>query len=189
MTTILRKSATWVAVAALGLFGATANAATCPNDGGTWTTYFNLSVDVGSVHCTSWEGKETVVGNLESYIASTYGTTLGVKSDNDPGGFFNYITGTGNSGTSGSFTTDTTVEYLLFKTGTGNNDPSWFLFHITGTTLATVYTWSITGTAPINGLSHISAFVPIPAAAWLMGSGLLALFGIARRRRTVPVAA
>ncbi|WP_424206600.1 CHRD domain-containing protein [Sulfuricaulis sp.] len=29
--------------------------------------------------------------------------------------------------------------------------------------------------------------VPIPAAAWLFGSGLLGLMGIARQRRQLPV--
>ena len=37
-----------------------------------------------------------------------------------------------------------------------------------------------------NSLSHISAytqFVPVPAAVWLFGSGLIGLVGIARRKR------
>ncbi len=44
---------------------------------------------------------------------------------------------------------------------------------------------SLLGTATFNGstLSFTGETVPIPAAGWLLGSGLLGLFGIARRNR------
>jgi hypothetical protein len=38
------------------------------------------------------------------------------------------------------------------------------------------------GIAPTIGVDFVATFVPIPAAAWLFGSGLLAMIGVARRR-------
>ena len=72
--------------------------------------------------------------------------------------------------------------YLLVKDGKQN--PIWYLFDITG--------WNgqddieMTGFWPQQGaISHVSLYgpspVPIPAAVWLLGSGLLGLVGIRRR--------
>lgn len=36
-----------------------------------------------------------------------------------------------------------------------------------------------------SGLTYNSSVVPVPAAAWLFGSGLLGLIGVARRKRTL----
>lgn len=188
MRRITKISGLVAALTTFGLFGAAANAATtvCPDP--TPDTQITLTMDVGSSQCFA-TGSTNPPGGLDAYVAGLTGVTLGAKSDGSGADFFNYITGTGTGGLTGSFTTDGTSQYLLFKTGDGQNTPSWFLFKIIGATAATVYTWTITGTEPNNGLSHISAFVPIPAAAWLMGSGLIALFGIGRRRRASAVAA
>jgi hypothetical protein len=174
--------------ATFSLFGASAHAATtvCPDP--TPDTQITLTMDVGSSECYA-TGDSNPPGGLDAYVAGLTGVTLTAKSDGSGADFFNYITGNGTSGLTGSFTTDGTSQYLLFKTGGGENTPAWFVFKIIGATAATVYSWTISGDAPNNGLSHISAFVPIPAAAWLMGSGLIALFGIGRRRRATAVAA
>jgi hypothetical protein len=52
------------------------------------------------------------------------------------------------------------------------------------------------GSGAPYGLSHATLFgssvertVPLPAAAWLLGSGLLGLFAVGRRRKSAPIAA
>ena len=76
--------------------------------------------------------------------------------------------------------------YLLVKDG--NHDPIWYIFNLT------VLGWDgedsieMSGFWPNGGaISHVSLYgpspVPIPAAVWLLGSGLLGLVGIRRRLR------
>jgi hypothetical protein len=88
--------------------------------------------------------------------------------------------------------------------GTGSARTELLTFSITGVTGDTVYDYAIGSTLnPGSGeffAAHIAGFdttngvtsaqfagstpvVPVPAAAWLFGSGLLALAGIARRRK------
>jgi hypothetical protein len=73
--------------------------------------------------------------------------------------------------------------FLLVKDG--NQDPIWYIFDIG--------TWNGTDDIMLDGfwpaqgaISHVSIFgsaaVPVPAAVWLFGSGLLGLVGLARRR-------
>lgn len=191
MIKIIRIGALVAAFATLGLFGTAANAAgtSCPAAGTSPDTYLTLDPSVGTATCYAFENAagDPTSGNLENWIMANYPEvgTLTAKSDAVGQTFFSGST----TGSSGSFTTAVAPQYLLFKIGGGNSNPSWFLFSITGATALTSYVWSITGTAPDGGLSHVSAFVPIPAAAWLMGSGLIALFGIGRRRRAAAVAA
>ena len=79
----------------------------------------------------------------------------------------------------------------------GNGDPLEFLFDVTGGDLASAYGTSggiilsnsgFTGFAsdfintPFTGVADTGTVVPVPAAVWLFGSGLLGLIGIARRR-------
>ncbi len=67
----------------------------------------------------------------------------------------------------------------------GNATPAWYLFDISdwdGTEdLHFENFWTGQG-----AISHVSilAPIPVPAAVWLFGSGLLGLVGIARRKRT-----
>lgn len=73
--------------------------------------------------------------------------------------------------------------FVLIKDG--NQNPSWYLMELAG--------WdgkmdiSLEGFWPDQGaISHVSLFssavVPVPAAVWLFGSGLLGLVGVARRK-------
>ena len=75
--------------------------------------------------------------------------------------------------------------FVLVKDG--NQNPAWYLFD-----LAT-FNWNgmddivLTDFWPNQGaISHVSIMgspVPVPAAVWLFGSGLLGLVGVARRKR------
>ena len=59
----------------------------------------------------------------------------------------------------------------------------WYLFE--GKTGPLQGTWDASGIFEGKDLSHISAYtkvVPVPAAVWLFGSGLIGLVGIARRK-------
>ena len=63
-------------------------------------------------------------------------------------------------------------------------------FNITECTQANPCDWS-TIPSQAGGLSHATLYgvVPIPAAAWLLGSGLLGLFAVGRRRKLNVAAA
>ena len=47
---------------------------------------------------------------------------------------------------------------------------------------------ALIGTGPGKDQDFVGQVVPIPAAAWLLGSGLLGLFGLARRKKTAAAA-
>jgi len=104
------------------------------------------------------------------------------------------LSGSGNlrSGRSGSFSIagDAGWQYLIaFKTGVAARDPDWMAFLLPrGVTSGE---WSISGQ---QSLSHVRLWgglvdepvvpqVPLPAAVWLLGSGLLGLLALGRRRR------
>lgn len=66
----------------------------------------------------------------------------------------------------------------------GSSDDTWGI-NLTGVNWLELKGNSIGTVATLSGLNNVSITptVPVPAAAWLMGSGLVALGGIARRRR------
>jgi hypothetical protein len=77
---------------------------------------------------------------------------------------------------------------IIFKTGTAILNPDWAAFLLPQGVLSG--SWSISGA---QELSHVELWgknvVPLPAAAWLLGSGLLGLFAVGRRRKSAQVAA
>ena len=81
----------------------------------------------------------------------------------------------------GSFSVNAT-DPLLIVLKSDTIDYQWYLF--TGNS-GTNGTWDASAIFDGKDLSHISAYtvVPVPAAVWLFGSGLLGLVGVARRKR------
>jgi hypothetical protein len=79
-------------------------------------------------------------------------------------------------------------------TGVSGLGTAWNLYGVTGTTTGNV-ALSLLGTATLtaNGVTFAaestSTPVPLPAAIWLLGSGLLGLAGVGRRKTAVPTAA
>ena len=89
-----------------------------------------------------------------------------------------------------SMTVNTQNATLLLLTGVGNLDDGPGGFDPTPATLSwtgngpgAIYSWSATVSAvPV---SVTDSAVPVPAAVWLFGSGLLGLIGMARRKESV----
>lgn len=72
---------------------------------------------------------------------------------------------------------------LLIVLKSDSHDYHWYLFEDMSGFLSG--TWDASTIFGGKNLSHISAYttvVPVPAAVWLFGSGLLGLVGIARRK-------
>jgi hypothetical protein len=71
------------------------------------------------------------------------------------------------------------VQIVVAKWGQGQSDDSIYAFLLSGYT--THFDWNLYGR---NEMSHVGGYnaVPVPAAAWLLGSGALGLVAIRRRR-------
>jgi len=70
--------------------------------------------------------------------------------------------------------TDSTSQLYLFATNSTQSQPA----NVYDTTTALDLSWTFGGNATLAPV----AAVPLPAAVWLFGSGLLGLFGIGRRK-------
>lgn len=84
---------------------------------------------------------------------------------------------------------DTFVNFLFSGPGLVPNESSYFFFFDTTATnyaKTAMFDLTGTGTGPISAqfAAYSPAAVPVPAALWLFGSGLLGLLGIARRKKT-----
>ncbi|HUN74187.1 MAG TPA: hypothetical protein VMU40_06695 [Steroidobacteraceae bacterium] len=109
-------------------------------------------------------------GTFDSYHGVTNGYPASAGTDNED---FNLY---GQGVVQGSVGATSESLYGMTGNGTKNNQPLAYLlgtFTFNGSTLA------FTGE---------STTVPIPAAGWLLGSGLLGLLGISRRRRDLTAA-
>ncbi len=87
-----------------------------------------------------------------------------------------------NNGTAGFFTGE-----VLFSTS-GGNSGSWYSGNQRGFdyasingTASVVPVFAAASAAPVPVAASV---IPVPAAAWLFGSGLIGLFGIARRKKS-----
>ena len=209
MKTLLSKILTGTA---LGVwFVASANAADvqCPNPA--VERYMVLTNVVSGVTCWDYgpgndkpnNNSPVIFNNPDSLELGPLGwTTIDLYAATDTGPYL--IDLTGNGGTSGTFfsqLTSSSGAVLSFKFGDGQDDPDWFAFYFPANSIISggwefLCTASAT-TCKTNGLSHVKLYgnegdeylVPIPAAAWLLGSGLLGLLAIGRRRKLTPTAA
>jgi len=161
--------------------------------------YMLLGSDGGAtIECWDW-GDQPNPGALDSEVGAGVGGDdtlqlphdfyeLIAKSDGLNSSFFDILSGSLTSGFTGTFmlgemSSDSLA--LLFKSGGGQNLPSWWLFSVDNVTEGEVFTWHLFGTAPINQLSHVEAYsVPEPGTLALMGLGLIGI-GFAGRRKPV----
>jgi hypothetical protein len=197
----IRGFALWAAGAALGLGGVCANAATvtCPETTTFGPSSITLTYDSPPITATCYDfgadsdnSAQYSVGDLPVILDNNILELPTGTQEFTPIGDF--LSGTFDSGTSGTFEFligSANPLWLVFKTGGGANDPYWFAFQLTGVTIGSEVSWQLNGGT--GALSNTRLFgsdfvVPLPAAVWLFGSGLLGLLGIARRRR-VEVAA
>ena len=117
---------------------------------------------------------------------------------------------TNSKGASSVFGTSTAAAGIFDTTTVANNPANWYLsggatgvsglgtawnlYGVTGTTTGPV-ALSLLGTATLSangvtfGTAGSGAEVPLPAAIWLLGSGLLGLAGVGRRKAAAPTAA
>lgn len=139
---------------------------------------------------------ETFTAASAAGVANSYsgnppnGTVTGSTISVDLGGFYtnmygvNQLQGTDPSGTSYNVNGNT-VSSSLAATGTwtptgantGTFDISWQSAFLTAPFTGQIGYWHLTGTG-------VTA-VPVPAAVWLLGSGLVGLFGLARHHKSV----
>ena len=160
--------------------------------------WFDLGVGGGSYDT----GTGAFVLNIDIYsdetLSSSIGTAVGTGNLNllsfnaFDGGLIGFISWDFDASAEGNGLSDTTMNFYdvnygvssalnpnyVPNTAFGNHMALWGadgdLDPITG-----LYT---TGTHPTIGVDFVATFVPVPAAAWLFGSGLLALVGISRRK-------
>ena len=94
------------------------------------------------------------------------------------------FTGPANEPTSGQwgYTGPEVVDYFVVKAG--NNYALYRYTDANTTSMRNIGLWDTTELEN-KGMSHVTAYsaVPIPAAVWLLGSGLIGLVGISRRHR------
>jgi hypothetical protein len=201
-TTIPGVSQTFTAAQLTGL---SAFLATSPASGDSWTLeagQFN-----GGGTATSTNGNSNAVGAAKMIFSSSGGTINngvvggfvlanltafenGINNDVNTGGLLNGLTTSNNVSGSGLYPLGAQQKYGIV----GAPDMSAVgipaqLFGFTGsatTGALTSYilgsaTWAADGSLTITG--NGTSAVPLPAAVWLFGSGLMGLVGVSRRRK------
>jgi hypothetical protein len=170
----------------------------------------------GKPHCYMWGDGNAAAGNGSDVILASIPALLFLDKTGDAGGLANgalFAVQDSSSSTPapgytmGRFWVDATklvgFENFIVAFTTGQPEKvtpdfaAYEFFNITECTAANPCDW-MTQPKKSGGLSHATLYgirsddnqvVPIPAAAWLLGSGLLGLFALGRRRKAGIVAA
>lgn len=84
--------------------------------------------------------------------------------------------------------------FVAIKQGNGNGGGGWGMLEVNREVVAGTYATKLQGNGSKTGISHYFAVggeehrdideIPIPAAVWLFGSGLVGLLGFSRRKST-----
>ena len=130
------------------------------------TVYPNLTATLNAVNTAIGTG---VVGDMASTAAGKDGQWGNITGNDNWYG--------AGPNTAGVLVGSTQNFYALTTAGTTKSGPAQ-VYILNGITLAKDGTLSAAGAAP----------VPLPAAVWLLGSGLLGLFGVGRRRNAATAA-
>ena len=137
-------------------------------------------------------GDATEIAWMEGAIYDVLGLevdlTIVDKVDYDEATIADFILQTNEDESVYAIEIDPTIDYYVIKTGNGT-DPTLdtYLFANVESLLYAVFDLGTINVTEILTISHITATtsaVPIPAAAWLFGSALLGMIGIARRKTT-----
>ena len=125
------------------------------------------------------------VNTAASEMAHMFHTTLGNKSRRDTAG--NYLQAGWGLANTGPFSNVHSDAYWSATEYAPNTSGAWSFFFSDGSQRNYVsktygfYAWAVH--AGDVGVAATVSTVPVPAAAWLFGSGLLGLLGIARRKK------
>ena len=148
--------------------------------GGSWDPVsgaFSLNVDLwNDAGATVSEGTATATGNLNSAAFNGYdGGLIGSITWDFTHATDSYLNGLGS----------VTLSFLDYNYATSTQG-----YTANSTTANSMTLWGADGSHDVNGnfsgatmgMDMVATFVPVPAAVWLFGSGLLGLVGVARRK-------
>lgn len=120
--------------------------------------------------------------NLPAPTGQTSGATLTANLQS----LFAGMTGTGWAGLLTAPQTPPTTSFNIGGIATGSFNESTNAFDVSWTRPFTGIPYLTSGTFSLQGTAQLAA-VPVPAAAWLFGSGMIGLAGLARRKMNAVV--
>jgi hypothetical protein len=145
----------------------------------------------GSPSAITKAGTITVMQNIQSEIANWSGQTsaTGTFFDSNGGSTAAALgtpstSGTWNNGAISGITVGSAGSFYNVLANIAGSGTSNGILH--GTAVTTTYAgfWFLSSGGQLTyNIASASAPVPLPAAVWLLGSGLMGLIGVGRRRR------
>jgi hypothetical protein len=156
----------------------------CPGTTSTADREFTITTDPGTAVCLAYDAGN-INGNNDAINQLGY-VTIDKSDDGTSGIAPDALSSTGSltSGLSGDFSFTAPAGYtnfvIAFKSGQGQLDPDWAAFILPNG--VTSGDWSISGNQALSHVNLYAQVVPVPAAVWLFGTGLLSLIGVARRK-------
>lgn len=154
--------------------------------------------DTNPVNGTAYDYTSAYDGTTDiGFNISAPGTTYAGSTDSEMANmFYNVLGNTAFYDTSGFATGCTAPNYCLTNTGPFSNLQSWGYWSATEYAPITSYAWHFGmidgGQLKVDNSKNsyawavhsgdVSEVVPVPAAVWLFGSGLIGLIGVARRK-------